>query len=67
MKKLSLNLFCIVVLVISACTSGQKSPVDSHPGSGSVKEDAAPENYSEVDTARKDSARKDSINRKLSD
>jgi hypothetical protein len=67
MKKFSLNLWCILVLIIGACTSGQKSPVDSHPGSGSVKEDAAPENHNEVDTAKKDSARKDSVVRKLSD
>lgn len=55
-KKIALMLVCCVVMLGGACTSGEKSPVDSHPGSGSVKEDAAPEDSTARDTTKKDSA-----------
>lgn len=38
------------------CTSGQKSPTDSHPGSGSIKENSDPKDSKATDTTRKDSA-----------
>ena len=57
MKRLFYTMICVVVVMASACSSGQKSPTDSHPGSGSVKEGPDPKDSKATDTTRVDSAR----------
>lgn len=56
MNRFFFTLLCVVMLGAGGCTSGQQSPTDSHPGSGSVKEDADPEDSKATDTTRRDSA-----------
>lgn len=51
MKNSFYKLMCVTFLIAGGCTSGQNGPVDSHPGSGSIKKDSKPDN----DTAKKDS------------
>jgi hypothetical protein len=61
MKTLMKTLLCCAVLTAGACTSGKENPVDSHPGSGSVKESSKPVQKSS-DTSRKDSITQGSAN-----
>lgn len=61
MKTLFKTLLCCAVFAVGACTSGKESPVDSHPGSGSVKESSKPDQKS-ADTLNQDSISQDSIN-----
>lgn len=56
MKRFLITLLTAVVLIAGGCSSGQDSPTDSHPGSGSVKEDAESKDSKATDTSRKDSA-----------
>ena len=51
MKK-TLYVFGMLWMMAAACTSGQDSPVDSHPGSSSVKQDADPKDSSITDTTK---------------
>ncbi|HKG08367.1 MAG TPA: hypothetical protein VKB19_18010 [Pedobacter sp.] len=37
MKKYTKLIFIPLIVLLTNCTSGHKSPADSHPGSGSVK------------------------------
>jgi hypothetical protein len=47
-----------MLLIAVGCTSGQESPTDPHPGSGSIKKDSKPDNEKTADTTRKDSSEK---------
>lgn len=58
MNRLLYTLLCVVALMTGGCTSGQQSPTDSHPGSGSVKEDPDPKDSKATDTTQRDSAKK---------
>jgi hypothetical protein len=51
MKKI-LYVFGTLLMMAAACTSGQDSPVDSHPGSSSVKQDADPNDSLSTDTTQ---------------
>jgi len=46
-----------LTLLLSNCTSGQNSAVDSHPGNGSVKANGGDKADDQKDTTKKDSLR----------
>lgn len=59
-KKIAMNkyiklLIIPVSLFLANCTSGQNSPADSHPGSGSVKAGRSDQAGDKKDTAKTDS------------
>jgi len=60
MKSSFYKIMCITFLIAGGCTSGQESPTDSHPGSGSIKKDSKPDNEKMADTTKKDGNQKDS-------
>lgn len=47
------------ILLLASCTSGPKSPVNSDPGSGAIKESSDAENGMARDTASKDTSKVD--------
>jgi hypothetical protein len=49
-----------MTLLLASCTSGQNSPVDSHPSSGSVKAGRTDKEKTEKDTSKADSLTKTS-------
>jgi len=48
-----------VALLLANCTSGQNSPADSHPGSGSVKAGRSDKAATQRDTSKADSLTKE--------
>ncbi|MEH3114354.1 hypothetical protein [Pedobacter terrae] len=59
MKKY-IKLIAIIASLLTSCTSGQNSPADSHPGSGSVKAGSNDNTVEQKDTTQVDSTRTDS-------
>lgn len=57
-EKILKTLSILMIFLAVSCTSGQNSPTDSHPGSGSIKEDSDPKDSKATDTTKKDSANK---------
>ncbi|MDQ0641186.1 hypothetical protein QF042_004751 [Pedobacter sp. W3I1] len=57
MKKYIKLIFIPITLLLTNCTSGQNSPADSHPGSGSVKAGRNDKAAEKKDTSKADSTR----------
>ena len=61
MKMSFVKVFVALMIVAASCTSGKDSPVDSHPGSGSVKGSSDSEQGKSAPAA--DSLKKDTTNK----
>jgi hypothetical protein len=58
MKNYIKPILIATTLLLANCTSGQNSPVDSHPSSGSIKEGRTDKEEAKKDTTKADTATK---------